>query len=184
MSSFKSIYQFYLNLWLVCMSAVPASVPKESLQNTPYEEKIFMQWKAPNETNGAITMYEVSKGSSQGAGKVCVWDDGFLDRDLTSGEQSNILTEQYQNPPQIYQKIDQSRPQLSDRSSQNRNQKRIWQNIWGRNELSIKYWWWKMNINKRKKSAEWSFEHHCQGTSVSNLSYLALTISAGIKDER
>ncbi|KAK1900893.1 Receptor-type tyrosine-protein phosphatase T, partial [Dissostichus eleginoides] len=37
---------------------VPASVPMESLQNTPYEEKIFMQWKAPNETNGVITLYE------------------------------------------------------------------------------------------------------------------------------
>lgn len=76
MSSFKSIHQFYLNLWLVCVSAVPASVPKESLQNTPYEEKIFMQWKAPNETNGVITMYEVSKGSSHGPGQVCVWDEG------------------------------------------------------------------------------------------------------------
>uniref|UniRef100_A0AAQ4R9M2 protein-tyrosine-phosphatase n=1 Tax=Gasterosteus aculeatus aculeatus TaxID=481459 RepID=A0AAQ4R9M2_GASAC len=37
---------------------VPASVPMESLQNTAYEEKIFMQWKAPNETNGVITLYE------------------------------------------------------------------------------------------------------------------------------
>lgn len=41
-------------------SAVPGSVPMESLQNVPYEEKIFMQWKAPNETNGVITLYEVS----------------------------------------------------------------------------------------------------------------------------
>ncbi|XP_037535862.1 receptor-type tyrosine-protein phosphatase T [Nematolebias whitei] len=39
---------------------VPGSVPVESLQNTPYEEKIFMQWKAPNETNGAITLYEIT----------------------------------------------------------------------------------------------------------------------------
>uniref|UniRef100_A0A8C9XKI7 protein-tyrosine-phosphatase n=1 Tax=Sander lucioperca TaxID=283035 RepID=A0A8C9XKI7_SANLU len=39
---------------------VPGSVPTESLQNTPYEEKIFMQWKAPNETNGAITLYEIT----------------------------------------------------------------------------------------------------------------------------
>uniref|UniRef100_A0A3Q3ASK1 protein-tyrosine-phosphatase n=1 Tax=Kryptolebias marmoratus TaxID=37003 RepID=A0A3Q3ASK1_KRYMA len=39
---------------------VPGSVPMESLQNTPYEEKIFMQWKAPNETNGAITLYEIT----------------------------------------------------------------------------------------------------------------------------
>ncbi|XP_031734330.1 receptor-type tyrosine-protein phosphatase T, partial [Anarrhichthys ocellatus] len=39
---------------------VPASVPMESLQNTPYEEKIFIQWKAPNETNGVITLYEIT----------------------------------------------------------------------------------------------------------------------------
>ncbi|XP_040059978.1 receptor-type tyrosine-protein phosphatase T isoform X19 [Gasterosteus aculeatus] len=39
---------------------VPASVPMESLQNTAYEEKIFMQWKAPNETNGVITLYEIT----------------------------------------------------------------------------------------------------------------------------
>ncbi|XP_061584202.1 receptor-type tyrosine-protein phosphatase T [Cololabis saira] len=39
---------------------VPGSVPVESLQNTPYEEKIFMQWKAPNETNGVITLYEIT----------------------------------------------------------------------------------------------------------------------------
>lgn len=45
---------------VLSVSAVPGSVPMESLQNTPYEEKIFMQWKAPNETNGVITLYEVS----------------------------------------------------------------------------------------------------------------------------
>uniref|UniRef100_A0A6Q2XIE8 protein-tyrosine-phosphatase n=1 Tax=Esox lucius TaxID=8010 RepID=A0A6Q2XIE8_ESOLU len=39
---------------------VPGSVPVESIQTGPYEEKIFMQWKAPNETNGVITLYEVS----------------------------------------------------------------------------------------------------------------------------
>uniref|UniRef100_A0A8C8FP89 protein-tyrosine-phosphatase n=1 Tax=Oncorhynchus tshawytscha TaxID=74940 RepID=A0A8C8FP89_ONCTS len=39
---------------------VPGSVPLESIQTGPYEEKIFMQWKAPNETNGVITLYEVS----------------------------------------------------------------------------------------------------------------------------
>ncbi|KAM9759318.1 LOW QUALITY PROTEIN: receptor-type tyrosine-protein phosphatase T [Menidia menidia] len=39
---------------------VPGSVPVESLQNTAYEEKIFMQWKAPNETNGVITLYEIT----------------------------------------------------------------------------------------------------------------------------
>ncbi|XP_035245449.1 receptor-type tyrosine-protein phosphatase T isoform X16 [Anguilla anguilla] len=38
---------------------VPGSVPTESIQSSPYEEKILMQWKAPNETNGVITLYEV-----------------------------------------------------------------------------------------------------------------------------
>lgn len=51
----------YIIINCVCaVFAVPGSVPMESLQNTPYEEKIFMQWKAPNETNGVITLYEVS----------------------------------------------------------------------------------------------------------------------------
>uniref|UniRef100_A0A674DGX1 protein-tyrosine-phosphatase n=1 Tax=Salmo trutta TaxID=8032 RepID=A0A674DGX1_SALTR len=40
--------------------AVPGSVPMESTQTGPYEEKIFMQWKAPNETNGVITLYEIT----------------------------------------------------------------------------------------------------------------------------
>ncbi|XP_045079927.1 receptor-type tyrosine-protein phosphatase T-like [Coregonus clupeaformis] len=39
---------------------VPGSVPMESTQTGPYEEKIFMQWKAPNETNGIITLYEIT----------------------------------------------------------------------------------------------------------------------------
>ncbi|XP_062853636.1 receptor-type tyrosine-protein phosphatase T isoform X3 [Trichomycterus rosablanca] len=39
---------------------VPGPVPMESIQTGPYEEKIFMQWKAPNETNGIITLYEVT----------------------------------------------------------------------------------------------------------------------------
>ncbi|XP_023651148.1 receptor-type tyrosine-protein phosphatase T isoform X10 [Paramormyrops kingsleyae] len=39
---------------------VPGSVPMESIQSSPYEEKIFMQWKAPNETNGVITLYEIT----------------------------------------------------------------------------------------------------------------------------
>ncbi|KAK1796307.1 hypothetical protein P4O66_009372 [Electrophorus voltai] len=37
---------------------VPGPVPMESIQTGPYEEKIFIQWKAPNETNGIITLYE------------------------------------------------------------------------------------------------------------------------------
>lgn len=46
----------------VCVSIlVPGPIPMESIQTGPYEEKIFMQWKAPNETNGVITLYEVRK---------------------------------------------------------------------------------------------------------------------------
>ncbi|XP_077582096.1 receptor-type tyrosine-protein phosphatase T isoform X5 [Stigmatopora nigra] len=42
---------------------VPGSV--QSIQNTTYDDKIFLQWKAPNETNGVITQYEISyKGLS------------------------------------------------------------------------------------------------------------------------
>uniref|UniRef100_A0A9J8CK35 protein-tyrosine-phosphatase n=1 Tax=Cyprinus carpio carpio TaxID=630221 RepID=A0A9J8CK35_CYPCA len=40
--------------------AVPGPIPMESIQTGPYEEKIFMQWKAPNETNGVITLYEIT----------------------------------------------------------------------------------------------------------------------------
>ncbi|XP_061544107.1 receptor-type tyrosine-protein phosphatase T isoform X9 [Phycodurus eques] len=44
---------------------VPGSVSTESLRNTPYDDKIFLQWKAPNETNGVITQYEMTyKGVS------------------------------------------------------------------------------------------------------------------------
>uniref|UniRef100_A0A673I9C5 Protein tyrosine phosphatase receptor type T n=1 Tax=Sinocyclocheilus rhinocerous TaxID=307959 RepID=A0A673I9C5_9TELE len=39
---------------------VPGPIPMESIQTGPYEEKIFMQWKAPNETNGGITLYEIT----------------------------------------------------------------------------------------------------------------------------
>ncbi|XP_067092580.1 receptor-type tyrosine-protein phosphatase T [Osmerus mordax] len=39
---------------------VPGAVPVESIQTSPYEEKIFMQWRAPNETNGIITLYEIT----------------------------------------------------------------------------------------------------------------------------
>ncbi|KAL7985506.1 hypothetical protein Chor_004076, partial [Crotalus horridus] len=38
---------------------VPGTVPLESIQGGPFEEKIYVQWKPPNETNGIITLYEV-----------------------------------------------------------------------------------------------------------------------------
>ncbi|XP_069508465.1 receptor-type tyrosine-protein phosphatase T isoform X19 [Ambystoma mexicanum] len=40
--------------------AVPGSIPLESIQGGPFEEKIFLQWKPPNETNGVITLYEIT----------------------------------------------------------------------------------------------------------------------------
>ncbi|XP_054836771.1 receptor-type tyrosine-protein phosphatase T [Eublepharis macularius] len=39
---------------------VPGSVPLESVQGGPFEEKIYVQWKPPNETNGIITLYEIT----------------------------------------------------------------------------------------------------------------------------
>ncbi|XP_066558188.1 receptor-type tyrosine-protein phosphatase T isoform X2 [Amia ocellicauda] len=39
---------------------VPGPIPMESIQGGPFEEKIYMQWKAPNETNGVITLYEIT----------------------------------------------------------------------------------------------------------------------------
>ncbi|XP_015220608.1 receptor-type tyrosine-protein phosphatase T isoform X7 [Lepisosteus oculatus] len=39
---------------------VPGPIPMESIQGGPFEEKIYMQWKAPNETNGIITLYEIT----------------------------------------------------------------------------------------------------------------------------
>ncbi|XP_051788475.1 receptor-type tyrosine-protein phosphatase T isoform X8 [Erpetoichthys calabaricus] len=38
---------------------VPGAVPLDSIQGGPFEEKIYLQWKEPNETNGIITLYEV-----------------------------------------------------------------------------------------------------------------------------
>ncbi|EDL96606.1 protein tyrosine phosphatase, receptor type, T (predicted) [Rattus norvegicus] len=40
--------------------AVPGAVPLESIQGGPFEEKIYIQWKPPNETNGVITLYEIN----------------------------------------------------------------------------------------------------------------------------
>ncbi|XP_032931055.1 receptor-type tyrosine-protein phosphatase T isoform X4 [Catharus ustulatus] len=39
---------------------VPGPVPLESIQGGPFEEKIYIQWKPPNETNGIITLYEIT----------------------------------------------------------------------------------------------------------------------------
>ncbi|XP_056667847.1 receptor-type tyrosine-protein phosphatase T isoform X14 [Monodelphis domestica] len=39
---------------------VPGAIPLESIQGGPFEEKIYVQWKPPNETNGLITLYEIN----------------------------------------------------------------------------------------------------------------------------
>ncbi|KAL7987771.1 hypothetical protein Chor_006690, partial [Crotalus horridus] len=39
---------------------VPGPVPTKSLKGTPFEDKIFLNWKEPMDPNGIITQYEVS----------------------------------------------------------------------------------------------------------------------------
>lgn len=39
--------------------AVPGPVPTKSLKGTPFEDKIFLNWKEPMDPNGIITQYEV-----------------------------------------------------------------------------------------------------------------------------
>lgn len=47
--------------WVFFFLVVPGPVPLESIQGGPFEEKIYVQWKPPNETNGIITLYEVRR---------------------------------------------------------------------------------------------------------------------------
>ncbi|XP_077343050.1 receptor-type tyrosine-protein phosphatase kappa isoform X22 [Lithobates pipiens] len=42
---------------------VPGLVPFSSLKGTPFEDKIFLNWKEPMEPNGIITQYEVKYNS-------------------------------------------------------------------------------------------------------------------------
>uniref|UniRef100_A0A8C5PRI1 Receptor-type tyrosine-protein phosphatase kappa n=1 Tax=Leptobrachium leishanense TaxID=445787 RepID=A0A8C5PRI1_9ANUR len=42
---------------------VPGSVPSSSLKGTPFEDKIFLNWKEPTEPNGIITQFEVKYNS-------------------------------------------------------------------------------------------------------------------------
>ncbi|EMP38228.1 Receptor-type tyrosine-protein phosphatase T [Chelonia mydas] len=50
---------------------VPGPVPLESIQGGPFEEKIYVQWKPPNETNGIITLYETGVHISQIVIAIC-----------------------------------------------------------------------------------------------------------------
>nr|XP_048297410.1 receptor-type tyrosine-protein phosphatase T-like [Myodes glareolus] len=58
---------------------VPGAVPLESIQGGPFEEKIYIQWKPPNETNGVITLYEgfamVTEEVAQLNSLVCKYED-------------------------------------------------------------------------------------------------------------
>ncbi|KAG8444251.1 hypothetical protein GDO86_009436 [Hymenochirus boettgeri] len=42
---------------------VPGPVPFSSLKGTPFEDKIFLNWKEPIEPNGVITQYEIKYNS-------------------------------------------------------------------------------------------------------------------------
>uniref|UniRef100_A0A452HK35 protein-tyrosine-phosphatase n=1 Tax=Gopherus agassizii TaxID=38772 RepID=A0A452HK35_9SAUR len=45
--------------------AVPGPVPAKSLKGTPFEDKIFLNWKEPVDPNGIITQYEVIERTSR-----------------------------------------------------------------------------------------------------------------------
>ncbi|KAG5846689.1 hypothetical protein ANANG_G00117640 [Anguilla anguilla] len=42
---------------------VPGPVPSQSMKATPFEDRIFLYWKEPQEPNGVITQYEISYSS-------------------------------------------------------------------------------------------------------------------------
>ncbi|XP_010705701.2 receptor-type tyrosine-protein phosphatase kappa-like [Meleagris gallopavo] len=42
---------------------VPGPIPAKSVKGTPFEDKIFLNWKEPVDPNGIITQYEVSYSS-------------------------------------------------------------------------------------------------------------------------
>ncbi|XP_071293188.1 receptor-type tyrosine-protein phosphatase kappa isoform X12 [Agelaius tricolor] len=44
---------------------VPGPIPAKSVKGTPFEDKIFLNWKEPVDPNGIITQYEVSYSSIQ-----------------------------------------------------------------------------------------------------------------------
>ncbi|KAJ8270755.1 hypothetical protein GJAV_G00118870 [Gymnothorax javanicus] len=44
---------------------VPGPVPSQSMKATPFEDRIFLYWKEPQEPNGVITQYEISYSSVQ-----------------------------------------------------------------------------------------------------------------------
>lgn len=38
---------------------MPGPIPAKSVKGTPFEDKIFLNWKEPVDPNGIITQYEV-----------------------------------------------------------------------------------------------------------------------------
>ncbi|MBN3272075.1 PTPRT phosphatase, partial [Polyodon spathula] len=67
---------------------VPGQIPLESIQGGPFEEKIYMQWKAPNETNGIITLYEVRTEWEQ---RLDPCQDVFLLQVRLCSKEENVL---------------------------------------------------------------------------------------------
>lgn len=51
-----------LSLCLHPSLPVPGGIAAESLTFTPLEDMIFLKWEEPQEPNGLITQYEVSRG--------------------------------------------------------------------------------------------------------------------------
>uniref|UniRef100_A0A8C4KLV1 protein-tyrosine-phosphatase n=1 Tax=Dromaius novaehollandiae TaxID=8790 RepID=A0A8C4KLV1_DRONO len=53
----------YLNFCFCVLFVVPGPIPAKSVKGTPFEDKIFLNWKEPVDPNGIITQYEVSYSS-------------------------------------------------------------------------------------------------------------------------
>uniref|UniRef100_A0A8C4KJI6 protein-tyrosine-phosphatase n=1 Tax=Dromaius novaehollandiae TaxID=8790 RepID=A0A8C4KJI6_DRONO len=49
--------------WICVLFVVPGPIPAKSVKGTPFEDKIFLNWKEPVDPNGIITQYEVSYSS-------------------------------------------------------------------------------------------------------------------------
>uniref|UniRef100_A0A8C4KLT6 protein-tyrosine-phosphatase n=1 Tax=Dromaius novaehollandiae TaxID=8790 RepID=A0A8C4KLT6_DRONO len=50
-------------LFFLTISTLPGPIPAKSVKGTPFEDKIFLNWKEPVDPNGIITQYEVSYSS-------------------------------------------------------------------------------------------------------------------------
>jgi len=48
-----------MNFLSFILFVVPGPIPAKSVKGTPFEDKIFLNWKEPVDPNGIITQYEV-----------------------------------------------------------------------------------------------------------------------------